>query len=90
MEPGVTPTDGSVDGKQWNVVEAIAQCRQLKFDGVDTVEQILSKFIAGDHVVDGHVGRTDEAHVYGYRLVGTQPGYSACFKGGEQLGLKGE
>ena len=49
--------------QQRNVFLSIPQGRQLNFNRIDAIQQILPEFIFGDHLVDGHVGGAYQADI---------------------------
>lgn len=55
MEPGVTPSDGSVDGKQWNVVGHIYTPKLLSENAF-----IWHAFIPADTFVPPHIHPTQD------------------------------
>ena len=74
--------------EQGNVLEAVAQRREVDFNRVDAIQEVLAKIATGDHVVDGHVGGANQARVDGDGPVVAQSGHGAVFERGEQLGLE--
>ena len=60
----------------------------MEFNRIDAIQEVLTKSAAGDHVVNGHVGGTDQAHVNGDSPVVAQSGHGAVFERGEQFGLE--
>ena len=74
--------------QQQNVLCSFAQGRQMDFDGIDAVQQILPETPVFNHFVQGHIGCRNHPHIDGACLIGTHPGDYAVLQRRKQFSLQ--
>ena len=75
--------------KHRNILEPVTKRRKVDFHCVDTIEQVLAEIVLRYHVVNLHVGCTNQADIKGSLFVGPDTGDHAALQDRQQLGLQG-
>ena len=71
-----------------DVLAPLAKRRQLDLDRVEPEQQVLAEPRLVRQLVGGNIGRGNDAHVDGDRLVGADRHHLALLERGQELGLQ--
>src|SRR5690606_34743587 len=74
--------------QQRDVFKAITQWRDFNFDGVDTVQQVLTETGFLYHLIQRHVRGADQSNVDGYILACTDAAYLSVLQDSQQFRLQ--
>src|SRR5882724_4469707 len=76
-------------GQQGDILQSLVQGGNFNLDGIDTVKQVLPEPVLFYHIVQGHIGGTDQPDIDLRFLVCTNAAYSSILKYSQQFGLQG-